>query len=207
LFLWAAAERDSVSSMRVEAVNSLGVSTRAIEFPWSGASSDEFVDLRENPAALARIRAASENPPLATFLAAVNGAGSLFSTARSKVWGEASAQPGGEFTFHSRVDLIFSQESFNLMPERYEDVARRLVELWMRDTSGDALSVRLEILPCAYGAAKTEGAALRLILSARSASAEQARIRWGLGIVRVQQALLFVSRAMRQKLGIDSDAN
>jgi hypothetical protein len=211
--LWVTAERDSVSGMRVEAVNSLGVSVRAIEVPWSGASGDEFIDLRENPAAIARIHTASENPPLATFLAAVNGAGSLFSTVRAKVWGEPSAQPGGEFTFHSRVDLIFSQESFNLMPERYEDVARRLVELWMRDTSGDTLSVRLEILPCDFVVAKaagedhSEGAALRVILSARSASAEQARIRWGLGIVRVQQALLFVSRAMRQKLGIESDAN
>jgi hypothetical protein len=108
---------------------------------------------------------------------------------------------------------MFAQESFNFMPERYEDVVRRLVELWMRDSSGDALSVRMEILPCKYesakagGTAKTEGGALRLSLSAKSASADQARIRWGLGIVRVQQALLFVSRAMRQKLGIDSEAN
>ena len=191
--------------MRVEAVNSLGVSAAAIEIPWSGADGDTYLDLRENPAAIAKIAAAREHAPLMTFLTAVNGAGSLFSTARAKVWDEAGAQAGAESLFHSRVDLMFARSEFNFMPERYEDVMQRLVTLWMRDASGDALSVRLEILPCAYGAAKTEGAALRLILTSRSASTEQARIRWGLGIVRVQQALLFVSRAMRQKLGIDND--
>jgi hypothetical protein len=192
--------------MRVEAVNSLGVSNAAIEIPWRGADGDACVDLRENPAAISQISAARENSPLATFLAAVNGPGSLFATVRAKVWDEPNAPANAEFAFHSRVDLMFARSEFNFIPERYEDAVQRLVTLWMRDTSGDTLSVRLEILPCAYAPAKTEGAALRLILTARSASAEQARIRWGLGIVRVQQALLFVSRAMRQKLGIDSDA-
>jgi hypothetical protein len=192
--------------MRVEAVNSLGVSSSSIEFPTSGAEGNQYVDLRENPGAIAQITDARENPPLASFLTAVNGPGSLFITARVKVWNGPAADTATEFTFHSQIDLMFAQQSFNFMPERFEDVARRLVDLWMRESSGDALSARLEILPCKYGAARKEGAALRLTLVAKSASAEQARIRWGLGIVRVQQALLFVSRAMRQKLGIDSDA-
>ena len=191
--------------MRVEAVNSLGVSSAGIEIPWSGADGDAYLDLRENPAAIAQIGAARENSPLMTFLTAVNGAGSLFATLRAKVWGESASQAGAEFTFHSRVDLIFARAEFNFIPERYEDVVQRLVTLWMKDSSGDSLSVRMEILPCAYGAEKRDGAALRLTLTSRSASAEQARVRWGLGIVRVQQALLFVSRAMRQKLGIDND--
>jgi hypothetical protein len=192
--------------MRVEAVNSLGLSARATEIPWRGADGEQYLDLRENPAAIAQIEAASENSPLTTFLIAVNGAGSLFSTVRTKVWEESAPQAGAEFTFHSRVDLMFARSEFNFISERYEDVVQRLVALWMKDSSGDALSVRMEILPCAYGAEKKEGAALRLTLTSRSASAEQARVRWALGIVRVQQALLFVSRAMRQKLGIDGDA-
>jgi hypothetical protein len=197
--------------MRVEAVNSVGVSAAAIEIPWSSADGNEYLDLRENPAGIAQIAVAREHTPLAGFLAAVNGPGSLFATVRAKTWDETGGPAGAEFTFHSRVDLMFARAEFNFMAERYEDVARRLVELWMKDASGDTLSVRIEILPCDYivaktgGPAKTEGAALRLILSSRSASAEQARVRWGLGIVRVQQALLFVSRAMRQKLGIDHE--
>jgi hypothetical protein len=191
--------------MRVEAVNSLSVSAAAIEVPWSSAGGYQYLDLRENPAAISQIAAAREHPPLAGFLTAVNGPGSLFATVRAKTWDESNGQAGAESTFHSRVDLMFARSEFNLLPERYEDVARRLVELWMRDTAGDALAVRIEILPCAYGPAKTEGAALRLILTARSDSTEQARTRWGLGVVRQQQALLFVSRAMRQKLGIDHE--
>ncbi len=192
--------------MRVEAVNSLGVSGVAIELPWSGADGDAYLDLRENPAAISQIEAAREYSPLAGFLTEVNGSGSLFSTMRAKVWEETAQQAGAEFTFHSRVDLMFARSELNFIRERFEDAVQRLVVLWMKDTSGDALSVRLEILPCAYGTEKMEGAALRLTLTARSASAEQSRVRWGLGIVRVQQALLFVSRAMRQKLGIDSGA-
>jgi hypothetical protein len=188
--------------MRVEAVNSLGVSGAAIEIPWTGADGNAYLDLRENPAAISQIEAARENSPLAGFLTAVNGAGSLFSTVRAKVWEEPAA---AEFTFYSRIDLMFARAEFNFIPERYEDAVQRLVTLWMKDSSGDALSVRMEILPCAYGEEKKEGAALRLTLISRSASAEQARVRWGLGIVRVQQALLFVSRAMRQKLRIDHE--
>jgi hypothetical protein len=191
--------------MRVEAVNSLGVGGGAIEVPWGSPDGDHYVDVRENPAAIAQISAARKFPPLAGFLAAVNGAGSLFASVRAKVWEESVSQSSAEFMFHSRVDLIFARAEFNFIPERFEDAVQRLVALWMRDTSGDSLSVRMEILPCAYGVEKKEGAALRLTLTARSASAEQARVRWGLGIVRVQQALLFVSRAMRQKLGIDND--
>lgn len=192
--------------MRVEAVNSAGVSSATIQFAGSGAGASSYVDLRDDPAGIGKIAAARENPPLANFLTAVNGAGSLFRTAGAKAWEDPAANSAGEFAFHSTVDLVFAQESFNFMPERYEEVVRRLVELWMRDSSGDTLSARLEILPCKYGAAGKEGGALRLSLTAKSASAEQARVRWGLGIVKVQQALLSVSRAMRQKLGIDIEA-
>src|SRR5580704_6023983 len=158
--------------MRVEAVNSLGVSGAGIEIPWSGADGDHYLDLRENPAAIMKISAAREHSPLAGFLTVVNGAGSLFSTASARVWEEPDAQAGAEFTFHSRLDLMFARMEFNFIPERYEDAVQRLVALWMKDTSGDTLSVRMEILPCVYGDAKKEGAALRLTLSARSASAE-----------------------------------
>lgn len=189
--------------MRVEAINSLGASANAIAVPWRDANGEEYLDLREDPGAISRIAVAREHTALAGFLAAVNGPGSLFNSVRVKAWPEVGAQGGAESRFHSRVDLIFTHESFNSSSERYEDVVRRLVELWMRDASGDALSVRLEILPCRYGDTTSTGAVLRLILTARGANPEQAVTRWALGIVRVQQALLFVSRAIRQKLGID----
>jgi hypothetical protein len=43
-----------------------------------------------------------------------------------------------------------------------------------------------------------EGFCLRLLLFARGAAQDQAQLRWSLGLVRVQQALLFLARAIRQ---------
>jgi hypothetical protein len=71
----------------------------------------------------------------------------------------------------------------------------------MKD-SADSLTAQLEILPCRFASSSSEGVGLRIVFTARGASGEQARTRWGLGLMKVQQALLFVSRAMRQSLGV-----
>jgi hypothetical protein len=188
--------------MRVEAANLLDTNAAPL-IVSRGDSAGDFLDLRENPAAITEIAAAREHSPLAGFLVAINGEDSLFSTVRSKVWAEEPAPGGTDHSFKSRVDLIFAHDLFNYSAEKYEEIVRRLVELWMRDPGTENLTTRLEIVPCQLE--KVKGAALRIVLTAQGSSVEQARTRWGLGIVRVQQALLFVSRAMRQKLGIESD--
>jgi len=190
--------------MRVESANLLSDKTVRIEFPWKDATGDEYLDLRENPGAITQIAAARESPPFARLLLELNGEGSQFRTIRAKVWAEAAGQAGGEDSFHSRMELIFAHDPFNTIPKRFEDAVRRLVELWMKDGSSDALAARLEILPCTHAPGARPGGALRITLVARGANAEQAQTRWALGVVRLQQALLFVSRAMKQKLGIES---
>jgi hypothetical protein len=188
--------------MRVEAANLLSDKTARIEFPWKNANGDEYLDLRENPGAITQIAAARENPPFARLLLELIEEGSLYRTVRAKIWPATAGSAGGEDSFQSRIELIFAHDSFNTMPERFEDVVRRLVELWMKDASAETLAARLEILPCGYKTSGRDGAALRITLAARGANEDQARTRWGLGLVRLQQALLFVSRAMKQKLGI-----
>ncbi|HUK31309.1 MAG TPA: hypothetical protein VLV89_09360 [Candidatus Acidoferrum sp.] len=191
--------------MRVEAANLLSEKTARIEFPWKDAGG-EYLDLRENPGAITQIAAARENPPFARMLLELNEEGSLFRTIRAKVWPTANgaAQPCAENSFQSRIDLIFARDSFNTMPERFDDAVHRLVGLWMKDASADTLTARLEILPCSYKEPGRDGAALRITLTAKGANADQARTRWGLGLVRLQQALLFVSREMKQKLGLNT---
>jgi hypothetical protein len=193
--------------MRVEAINLVGSSNskanaEAIKVPWQSSDGTEYINLREDPAAIARIAAAAENPPLAGFLAAINGQGSLFSTVRLKVWASAPSQAGEEPAFHSRVDMIFAHQPFNLVADQYEDAIRRLVDLGMKD-SADFLTARLEILPCTFDNSSNEGVGLRIGFTARGASAEQARTRWALGLMKLQQALLFISRAMRQALAVN----
>ncbi len=190
--------------MRVEAANLLTDKSARIEFLCKSASGDEYIDLLENPAAITEIAAARENPPFARVLLQLNEEGSLFRTVCAIVWPAPAERIGGEESFQSRIDLIFAHDFINAMPERFEEVVGRLVELWMKDLSADALTARLEILPCNYTTTGREGAALRITLMARGANADQARTRWGLGLIRLQQALLFVSRAMKQKLGMNT---
>ena len=204
--LWRARQRDSVIHMRVEAVNSLDKPDAAIEIPWKSPDGDSYVNLRENPGEIQKLGVAADNVPMAGFLTAVNGETSLFCTVRAKA--SANGANSSEPTFHSRVDLAFAQAEFNFMKERYEDAVRRLLEVWMKDfAAADALTVKLELIPCRYSGLENSGIALRLIITARGATPDQARTRWSLGLVRVQQAILFVSRAMRQKLGLNRQAD
>ena len=191
--------------MRFEVINRMSSSAAAVEVPWTEPGGEAFLDLRNDAGAISRIGAARENPPLAALIVSVNGDASLFSTTRAKTW-SAAAQGNGEdgaAEFGSRVELVLADPKLRENSAMTEDAVRRLVELWMKESGADTLSARLEVLPCRLGAAAAKGAAIRISLSARGETPEQARMRWGLGVARLQQALLFVSRAMRVKLGIE----
>jgi hypothetical protein len=190
--------------MRFEVVNRLNSAASTIEFPW-GDASNGYLDLRESPLEIQRIEAARQNSPLAGMLAATNSPPSIFCTVRAKTWPEQNAHGSQEEseTFYSRIDFVFAYPSLNSGAAHAEDAARRIVDLWMKDDAAVHLQAKLEILPCRFIAQSTSGAALRITMTARGNSADQARMRWGLGVARLQQSLLFVSRAMRQKLAIE----
>jgi hypothetical protein len=189
--------------MRVEAAN-LFHTARAIEVPWKNGDGDEYFDLRSDASLVARIRAAKEYPPLGALLASIHGDLSIFSSVCAKIWiDEPEGNPDRDWEFHSRCDLILHYQQLRYSIENVEDAMRKLVDLWMREPAADSLRVRIELLPCKFVAEKHEGAALRIEVAARGESEERARMRWGLGLARVQQALLFVSRGVRQKMGIE----
>jgi hypothetical protein len=73
-------------------------------------------------------------------------------------------------------------------------LVEKLVELLRAAGSAETLAARLCIVP--HGT----GTVLRLRLEARGDSGEQARLRWGLGVAHVQQALSFTSRYFRQQI-------
>ena len=167
------------------------------------ATGTDRYDLHMAPAMIERIEPARNHLPLRTFLANVNAHNSLFATFACKVW--TSSETGGSepCVFASRVDLIFLSEAVNFGPGPLENLARRLSELLEKEP-GDTLRAELRIASVEL-AGDTDGYCLRLLLFARGTSPDQAEVRWGLGLARVQQALLFVARTLRYRASSEGE--
>jgi hypothetical protein len=195
--------------MRVEIHLEPPASQPPAEIPWedaaagaTGKTPDRFLDLRGDPQLIERLDAARRSPPLRNFLVAVNDADSFFFTTRSKagpVRGEAAAKPDAH-EFAIRVQIAFTPTALNSSLAEWEEVAARLQELLTRESGADTLSLELLLQNCRYAAAPP-GFCMDLELHARGATPQQAELRCGLGLARLQQALLFTSRTLRQKLG------
>ena len=156
----------------------------------------EPLDLRENPRAIANIDAARQHPALGEFLVNLNSEESPFSTLGCKVWSSKETAEAEPDLFTSRVDLAMREQTGASGQSTYEDLARRLAELLEREP-GDALRVELHIVPTGLSDMRHDYC-LRLLLCASGKGEQQARLRWTLGIARMQQALLFLARAIRQ---------
>jgi hypothetical protein len=184
--------------MRVEVVDDGTSADRAMIFP----PLEDYIDLRGNPRGIDQIPAARQYLPLRSFLAAVNSADSVFTSASAK------AQPhspppdasGEAHDFSSQTSLVFADSSLNFERDHYAELAGRLKGLLERD-AGDALRVILRIAACQFTDENRKGYILSIQLMAQGTSSEQAEMRWGLGLARLQQALMFSARALRQQLG------
>jgi hypothetical protein len=155
----------------------------------------ERLDLREDPGAIARIAVARQYPNLGGLLLNLNADESPFSTFGCKVWAATENAGAEPIEFASRIDLIVSRGADEPDEAHYDDLARRLAAL-LECEPGDALRVELHISPAQLAGGR-QGFSLRLLLFARGQGREQARLRWSLGLARVQQALLFLARAIR----------
>jgi hypothetical protein len=155
----------------------------------------ERLDLREEPAGIKHVDAARRYPTFRGLLLNLNSDESPFTTFGCKVWIE-DVEGDEPSVFASRVDLVISQGAERLGRAQYDEVATRLAGLLEREP-GDALWAELHISPAQF-AGGFEGFCLRLLLFARGAKQDQAQLRWSLGVARVQQALLFLARAIRQ---------
>jgi len=182
--------------MRVEIIDDTEGRGPPMVFP----PGENYVDLRENPRAVKRIEPARRYRPLRSFLTAVNSADSLFSSASASTQKDspATVSAGQACEFASHASLVFAESSLNFERDHFTDLTACLKELLERD-SGDAIRTVLRISPCEFPHQNRRGFCLTIRLVAHGASAEQAEIRWGLGLARLQQALLFRARALRQQ--------
>jgi len=156
----------------------------------------ECLDLREDAGAIARIDVARQYPSLGGLLLNLNAEESPFTTFGCKVWASTEGAGAEPSQFASRIGLMVSHGADETDEAQYDDLARRLAAL-LESEPGDALYVELQITPAEL-ARGWRGFCLRLLLFARGAGEKQAQLRWTLGLARVQQALLFLARAIRQ---------
>lgn len=170
--------------------------------PWQGSGS-HYLDLRNNLRSIYQIEDARQHPPLGRFLAAVNSDDSMFTTIRSRVRSrpaEAPASPSEAHEFISRISLIFAREASNFAHDHFTGLVAQLARLLERDSPADSLEAHLAVAPCRYLRLGREGYHLIAALRAAGATPQQAELRWGFGLARLQQALLFLSRVIRQHL-------
>jgi hypothetical protein len=183
--------------VRVEIVEEAEGKAPAPVFP----PEENYLDLRANPQAIERIAAARQYLPLRNFLAAVNGQESIFTTASAATKSDlpAAVSAGLAYEFASQASIVFAEPSLNWERKHYVDLSSGLKELLERDAA-DAVRAVLRISSCDFKPENRRGFCLSIRLVAEGSSAQQAESRWGLGLARVQQALLFRSRALKQHI-------
>lgn len=157
-----------------------------------------YVDLRENPGDIEQIEPARLYRPLRGLLAALNSAESVFASVACHTWTKEDPSAALAAEFGSRVDVIFSGQRHNFERSSYKSLAGGLRELLEKESGADTLAAEVCVLRCAYRQPARAGYALRLVLYGRGGTPAQAELRWGLGVAHLQQALLFLSRAVRQ---------
>lgn len=171
-----------------------------LELPWQSATG-HHLDLRNHVRAIYQVEATRRHPPLGRFLAAVNSEDSVFSTAACSVRCEAAGEHQRQHRFICRIALLFASDDFNFQRSHFDGLIGQLERLLGRDSAtADMLTAELRIGPCRFTRLERQGFHLVLRLIAAGDSAEQAELRSGLGVARVQQALLFLSRVVRQHL-------
>jgi len=183
--------------MRVEIIEEVGSEKPALVFP----PDENYVDLRENPEAAGRVAAVREFPPLRNFLAAVNGADSIFTTASVQTKSDlpAAVSAGIAHEFALQAMLVFGEPSLNFERGRYLELTSGLKELLERD-SADVVRAVLRISFCDFPGQNRSGYCLGVRLVAEGDSAQQAELRCGLALARLQQALLFRARSLKQQM-------
>lgn len=134
---------------------------------------------------------------LKNFFAAVDSDDSLFSAESAGVQSAGAGQR--EAVCVGMLTLKFRDERLAQNRASQFSLLENLSELLKQAGSADSLTVTLA-LQGAVPQAGQQQFSLSLGLEARADSAEQAALRWALGLAHVQQALLFTSRLLRQQL-------
>ncbi len=144
---------------------------------------------------------------LRSFFAAIESDDSLFTceAPRARLTDATSGSTPGAALCSGDFVLRFRGASLGGNRRLHFSLVEKLVELLKVAGSAEWLTARICLTSDSGGEGKPAGFALRLRLEAQGNSAEQAGLRWGLGVAHVQQALLFTSRYLRQQIAQSAD--
>ena len=142
-----------------------------------------------------------------SFLAAIENDVSLFCVAQPLVEPSADETAGGRVYFGDIV-LEFREAENGRNRSLHFILIEKLIELLKEAGSQESLEATLCLTSGSISVSSSGSAekpnhrelALWMRLAAKGDSAEQAVLRWGLGLAHIQQALLFTSRHLRMHL-------
>jgi hypothetical protein len=154
-------------------------------------------DLRENPSAVEQIEPARLYRPLRGLLSALNSEETIYATVACHTWEKTEA--GADPEFGASVDVVFATQRQNFERKRFESLASGLRDLLEQEPGGEHVAAELHVLDCSSRDLRNPSYALRLTLTGRGSTPQQAELRWGLGIAHLQQALLYLSRSLRHQ--------
>lgn len=142
-----------------------------------------------------------------SFLAAIDSDDSLFCVAQPLAGPSADESASGRVCSGDIV-LEFRQVEHSCNRSLHFLLMEKLIELLKEAGSAETLKATLCLTSGSISMGKPDSQekpvqkqfALWIRLAAKGDSAEQAVLRWGLGLAHVQQALLFISRHLRMHL-------
>jgi hypothetical protein len=141
---------------------------------------------------------------LQSFQSAMQDDASFFDNRRTGELELAAGQEGRAICSGGFL-LSFRGKQFGSNREIHFQLIQKLFELLKNAGSAEMLAARLYLITEKQDEGIEGGFAVRVELEAVGDSNEQATLRWGLGLAHLQQALLFTSRYLRQKVSQKSD--
>jgi hypothetical protein len=143
-----------------------------------------------------------------SFLAAIDSGDSLLCMAQP-LEGPSEDESVGGHVYSGDILLEFREVENSRNRSLHFVLIEKLIELLKEAGSNDSLETTLCLTSGSIlirtsetqAPARQKELALRMRLTAKGDSADQAVLRWGLGLAHLQQALLFTSRHLRMHLG------
>lgn len=131
---------------------------------------------------------------LQNFHDTLRSADSIFSVEDPGVVSTAS-NPSAVAHYSGQCVVTFRDDQLKSNREMHFRIVEKLVELLTEVGSLEVLTAKLCLI-----STENKRFGLWIYLEASGQSSQQAAIRWGLGLAHVQQALLFLSRYIRQQV-------